>query len=151
MDRWTDRKTQCNYGNPPPTHCGMEAERCTFLDLFRSCTFRQSPIVADCCRKSPIVAARRRLSPSETEKFAQRRESSLMPCGLRALNVHVKSWPLNFHWTTILNSRETVPLDGKQCDIVLVVILCDRASMFTVCHPNLVTLIELLYTGRPQL
>ena len=42
-----------------------------------------------------------------------------------------------------------VPLDGKQCDIVLVNILCDRASMFTVCHPNLVTLIELLYTGRP--
>ena len=43
----------------------MEAERCTFLDLFRSCTFRQSPIVADCRRSSPTVAEsrpRRRLS-----------------------------------------------------------------------------------------
>ena len=38
-----------------------------------------------------------------------------------------------------------VPLDGKQCDIVVVIIQCDRASMFTVCHPNLVALIELLY------
>ena len=55
------------------------------------------PTVADCRRSSPKVAAHRR---SETEKFAQWRKSSLMPCGLRALNVHVKSWPLNFHWTT---------------------------------------------------
>ena len=52
-----------------------------FLNLFRSCTFRQSPIVADCRRSSPLVADCRR---SETEKFAQRRKSSLMPCGLRA-------------------------------------------------------------------
>ena len=47
----------------------MEAERCTFLDLFRSCTFRQSPLVVDCRRKSPIVAARRRLSPIRDRKI----------------------------------------------------------------------------------
>ena len=31
-----------------------------FLDLFRSCTFRQSPIVVDCRRSSPTVAESRR-------------------------------------------------------------------------------------------
>ena len=102
-----------------------------FLDLFRSCTY------------IPTVVDSRRLSPIRDRKIRAMKKSSLMPCGL---SVQVKSWPLNFHWTTILNSRKTVPLDGKQCDIVLVIILCDRASMFTVCHPNLLTLIELLYT-----
>ena len=116
--------------------CLWKPRGALFWDRFRSCTFRQSPIVVDCRRSSPTVADRRRLSPivaarrrSETENFAQWRKSSLMPYGLRALKVRVKSWPLNFHWTTILNSRKTVPVDGKQRDIVLV------------------TLIELLYTG----
>ena len=40
-----------------------------FLDLFRSCTFRQSPIVVDCRRLSPKVAARRRLSPIRDRKI----------------------------------------------------------------------------------
>ena len=52
---------------------------------------RQSPIVADCRRKSPIVAARRRLSPIRDRKIRAMKKSLLMPCGLRALNVHVKS------------------------------------------------------------
>ena len=43
---------------------------------------------SDSRRSSPKVADSRR--SSQTEKFAQRRKSSLMPCGLRALNVHVK-------------------------------------------------------------
>ena len=119
----------------------MEAERCNFFIPLRSCTFRQSPIVTDCRRSSPI---RDRKIRAMKKRFVNALWSTCAKCAY-------KSWPLNFHWTTILNSRKTVPLDGKQCDIVLVIILCDRASMFTVCHPNLVTLIELLYTGRPSL
>ena len=64
----------------------MEAERCTF---FGPLPLVYIPTVADRRRLSPKVAARRRLSPivadcrrSETEIFAQRRKSSLMPCGL---------------------------------------------------------------------
>ena len=52
---------------------------------------RLSPIVADCRLKSPIVAARRRLSPIRDRKIRATKKSSLMPCGLRVLNVHVKS------------------------------------------------------------
>ena len=68
---------------------------------------RSSSTVADGRRSSPTVADQRQKNSRNKEKV---------------------------HWATILNSRKTVPLDGKQCDIVLVIILCDRASMFTVNH-----------------
>ena len=117
----------------------MEAERCTF---FGPLTLVYIPTVADRRRLLPIRDRNIRV----TETFAQRRKkfaNALWPtCAKCACE------KLTFELSLDNDSRKTVPLDGKQCDIVLVIILLDPASMFTVCHPNLVTLIELLYTGR---
>ena len=75
----------------------MEADRCTFFwtssASVHSDSRRSSSTVADRRRLSPKVADSRRSSPTVADprpKNSRNEEKALMPCGLRALNVHVK-------------------------------------------------------------
>ena len=113
----------------------MEAERCTFfgpLPLVYILTFadrrRLSPKVADSRRSSPTVAARRRLSPirdrkirTMKKKFANALWPTCAKCACERLTFELSL-------DNDIIQPQDGPLDGKQCDIVLVNILCYRAS-----------------------
>ena len=79
----------------------MEAERCTF---FGPLPLVYIPTVADRRRLSPLVADPTLKSSRNEEKFAKALWPTCAKCACEKLT-----------WTTILNSRKTVPLDGLLC------------------------------------
>ena len=83
---------------------------------------RSSSTVADYRRKSPIVAARRRLSPirdrkirATKKKFANALWPTRAKCACERLTFELSL-------DNDIKQPQDGPLDGKQCDIVLVVI-----------------------------
>ena len=99
----------------------MEAERCTF---FGPLPLVYIPTVADRRRKSPMSPIRDRKIRATKKKFANALWPTCAKCAYEKLT---------FELSLGNDSRKTVPLDGKQCDIVLVIILSDRASNDLLC------------------